>query len=270
VTGLSRPHEIEMRPEVVIKRYGSWRSGEAEREWSALELLSEHAPDLAPKPLEATLVGERPAVTMSRLGGVPLAAPLDAGRIAALAEAIITLQESIPRKALMELPRRAGHPAEFLEHVRAWCATRPGPDPDPLVRQAFVSAVDWLARVRLDDLVGAERPVFGTGDGNLSNYLWDGSRVRVIDFEHSGRSDHAFELAEVTEHISVGAARDDIRFAVLERVELPAAEERRFQNCRILHACYWLLSVLGDDPRHPRNPPGTLERQAARLLALLN
>ncbi|WP_281367907.1 hypothetical protein [Nonomuraea typhae] len=24
-------------------------------------------------------------------------------------------------------------------------------------------------------------PVFGTGDGNLANYLWDGTRVGVVD-----------------------------------------------------------------------------------------
>jgi Ser/Thr protein kinase RdoA (MazF antagonist) len=271
VTGRLGSHDIEMRSEMVIKRYRSWHRREPEREWSALTLLAEHAPGLAPMPLEATLDGEAPVVMMSRLDGVPLAAPLTAGQVAGLVEAIATFQEAIPRRVLMELPPRAGHTTEFLEQVRASGATRPRLGPDPLVRQAYASALDRLARLTPYDLVGADAvPVLGTGDGNLANYLWDGSRVRFIDFEHSGRSDRAFELAEVTEHISVGVARDDVLSAVLAHVGLTVAEKRHFRNCRLLHALYWLFAVLPDSPSRARNPPGTLERQAARLLTLLD
>lgn len=38
---------------------------------------------------------------------------------------------------------------------------------------------------------------------------------------------------------------------------------------RRLLALVWLFLLAFDDPDHPRNPPGTAERQAARLSRLL-
>jgi thiamine kinase-like enzyme len=63
------------------------------------------------------------------------------------------------------------------------------------VAKAFRAATDWVGRPRLDEVFAAELPpVFGSGDGNLANFLWDGSRVRVVDFEFSGRSEHLLAL----------------------------------------------------------------------------
>jgi hypothetical protein len=33
---------------------------------------------------------------------------------------------------------------------------------------------------------------------------------------------------------------------------------------------FWLMMLLPGSPAHQRNPPGTVERQAARLLLLLD
>jgi len=38
---------------------------------------------------------------------------------------------------------------------------------------------------------------------------------------------------------------------------------------RRLLATFWLLMLLPGSPSHRRNPPGTLQRQASRLLELL-
>jgi len=54
-------------------------------------------------------------------------------------------------------------------------------------------------------------PVLGRADGNLANFLWDGTRIRIADFEESGRSDTSFELAELAEAATrqdLGTARD--------------------------------------------------------------
>jgi thiamine kinase-like enzyme len=40
--------------------------------------------------------------------------------------------------------------------------------------------------------------VFGNADGNLANFLWDGARCRIVDFEDSGVSDPAYEAAHVS------------------------------------------------------------------------
>lgn len=270
VVDRSSTHMIEMHGDVVIKRFRSWDRGQPQREWSALTLLAEHAPGLAPTPLDADLMGDPPVVVMSRLDGVPLTAGAQAEQVLAMAGAVATIQEAIPRQVLADLPPRPGHPGEFLDGVRTACARRPSLGAAPSVARAFDAAVEWLNQPKLDDLAKAEQePVLGTGDGNLSNYLWDGERVQIIDFEYSGRSDRAFELAEITEHISAWADGSVDTSSVLSRFELTAAEAVRLRECRRLMAVYWLLALLPGSPGQARNPLGTLELQAERLVALL-
>jgi Ser/Thr protein kinase RdoA (MazF antagonist) len=112
-------------------------------------------------------------------------------------------------------------------------------------------------------------PVFGPGDGNLANYLWNGCRVQVVDFEDSGRSDRAFELAEITEHVGCWVERPLDVSGFLGRFDLSRAEAARLGECRRLLALVWLFLLASDDSENPRNPPGTAERQAGRLLDLL-
>jgi hypothetical protein len=50
---------------------------------------------------------------------------------------------------------------------------------------------------------------------------------------------------------------------------LTAAEQVRVREYRRLCALFWLMMLLPGRPGHDRNPPGTPERQAARLLLLL-
>ncbi|MCZ0970865.1 phosphotransferase [Streptomyces albulus] len=107
--------------------------------------------------------------------------------------------------------------------------------------------------------------MFGAGDGNAANYLWDGRRVRVVDFEESGRSDRAYELAEIVEHVSAWQPHPFDTAAFLGRFALTPAESARLRECRTLHALMWLCLLAADDPAHPRNPPGTAARQARRL-----
>jgi len=60
--------------------------------------------------------------------------------------------------------------------------------------------------------------VLGQGDGNLANFLWDGGQVRIVDFEDSGPSDRAFELAVLVEHLSAVAGRAPGHRAVSRQV----------------------------------------------------
>ncbi|MGW4802181.1 phosphotransferase, partial [Nonomuraea sp. NPDC004297] len=111
-----------------------------------------------------------------------------------------------------------------------------------VVAEAFRVATAWTERAALETtLAEPGQEVFGTGDGNVANYLWDGHQMRVIDFEYSGRSDRSFELAEVFEHVSVWHNDASGLSAVLDRVELDANETRKFMECRRLHAAYWLV-----------------------------
>jgi hypothetical protein len=50
---------------------------------------------------------------------------------------------------------------------------------------------------------------------------------------------------------------------------LTGAEQARVREFRRLAALFWLILLRPDAPSSSRNPPGTRQRQAGRLLALL-
>lgn len=276
---------IDRARRVVTKRFRSWDRGEADREWRALCLLAEYAPGLAAEPRRAWLDASPPAIEMSWLPGQPLGGgPLPAGQSGALALALDRLWGSVPATRHGGPGAPVPNPVVLTGMVRAWvrdAAPACGqPDVDPLAQQAYAAGAAWLGRGDLDRMLdlfrrketlrhaGAE-VVLGQGDANLANFLWDGKRVRLVDFEDSGPSDRAFELAVLAEHISVWL------YGVLD-VEpflggfgLAGAEAARLREYRRLSALYWLIKLRPGSPASRRNPPGTLGRQADRLLALL-
>ncbi|MBB5075738.1 phosphotransferase family protein [Nonomuraea endophytica] len=263
-------HAIELGPGVVVKRYRSVEHGQPEREWRALGLLDRYAPGLAPAPVSADLDGEPPSVVMSRVAGSPVDEAVQGVLADAVAEAVDRVQRSVPRAVLEKMPARAGDPGALLEQVRGWFAKgqEEGTAADGLhqvgadgLRQGVAGALHqagaWAGQQGLAErLARPGTPVFGTGDGNLANYLWDGRRIRLVDFEYAGRSDRAFELAEVLEHISVWRDDSNGMGAVLERLELTAEETARLTECRRLLALFWLLRTRAAAP-------------AERMLALL-
>ncbi|MDT0445702.1 phosphotransferase family protein [Streptomyces johnsoniae] len=263
-------HAVELRSDSVIKRFRRECRGKCEREWRALTLLAAYAPGLAPVPQRADLAAEEPVVVMSRVPGEPMRGePLDDQRLKALAAAASELYGAVPAEVLAEIPVRPGQQHQLVAQIRAW-APQARPRVSDEVGEAMDRGLDWLARSGMERASQSDVPmVFGPGDGNLANYLWDGTRVRIVDFEDSGLSDRPFELAEITEHVAswVGPPLDVEAF--LDLFDLAAAERVRLTECRRLLALVWLFLLSFDDPQHPRNRPGTAERQAARLSALL-
>jgi hypothetical protein len=72
------------------------------------------------------------------------------------------------------------------------------------------------------------------------------------------------------EHISAWSDAGLSADAFLVVFDLTAAEQVRVREYRRLAALFWLMMLLPDSPAQHRNPPGTLERQASRLLLLLD
>jgi aminoglycoside phosphotransferase (APT) family kinase protein len=263
-------HTVDLRSDSVIKRFRPEDSGKCEREWRALTLLSAHAPGLAPVPQSVDLAAEEPVVVMSRLPGEPLRGEsLSDQQLKALAAAVNEVHAAVPADVLAEVPVRPGRQHRLIARIRSWT-----PHLRPRISDAIGEAMDqgltWLARSGMEHVGRPDVPMaFGPGDGNLANYLWDGTRVRVVDFEDSGLSDRPFELAEITEHVAswVGPPLDVEAF--LDLFDLDSAERVRLLECRRLLALVWLFLLSFDAPRRPRNPPGTAERQAVRLSTLL-
>ncbi|GGO53174.1 hypothetical protein GCM10012287_39190 [Streptomyces daqingensis] len=267
-------HTIHLEPHRVTKRFrGPDGPAAARREWRALELLAGHAPGLAPAPLQAGLLPSAPVVAMSRLPGEPLRGqPLDERRLTALADAVRALHSAVPPEVLSRVPVRPGRPAELTSQVRSWASQRRA-HASAEVTSAADRGLRWLDGSAFADgtAEAGEHPpeVFGAGDGNLANYLWDGARVRIVDFEESGRSDRLFELAEITEHVGSWVEYPLDADSFLRRFALTGAEHARLCEYRRLLALVWLFLLSPDEQGEARNPSGTVERQAARLVALL-
>jgi hypothetical protein len=85
-----------------------------------------------------------------------------------------------------------------------------------------------------------------------------------VDVEDAAVSDPATELAILLEHLSARALDADgfgARFDV---------DPDRLRAARRLWAMFWLRLLLPGGPAERRNPPGTADAQARRLMALLD
>jgi len=282
-------HQVSVDParRVVVKRFVQADRGEADREWRALTLLADHAPGLAPEPIMADLAANPPVIEMSLLPGEPLGGrPLTAEQESALVRALGQLWQSVPVSRVIPLPGEAGNEAQLVSAVRQLAVQAQDVGDDPVVRAAQSAGLTWLAWAVTESGrlagqhsyadPGASRPgwpglsaVFGHGDANLANFLWDGERVRLVDFEDSGPSDRAFELAVLVEHLSAWSDSGLDAGVFARAFELSTAERSRLADCRRLAALFWLLRLEPGGDASERNPPGTLRRQAERLLTLL-
>ena len=57
--------------------------------------------------------------------------------------------------------------------------------------------------------------------------------------------------------------------ALLDALGYDDVRRERVRRHRCAFAIFWLLMLLPGHPAHHRNPPGSLERQAERVLGLL-
>jgi Ser/Thr protein kinase RdoA (MazF antagonist) len=263
-------HDVVLHAGTVTKTFRLRHGDEADREWSALALLERHAPGLAPTPLKRDTRDGSPVVVMSQLPGAPLGAePLTAAQTSGLARAIDRLHAAVPGDQLAALPVRRSGGAEMLDDLRAWVA-EPAPPRAVPVAEALSAATRWLHSAEAASLTGPPVDlVFTQSDGNLANVLWDGTTCRIVDFEDSGVSDRAYEVADLLEHVSASLRGVVDHDALTAALDLSDAQRHRLVTARRMFATFWLLMLLPGNPGHSRNPPGSLEHQAERVQTLL-
>ena len=235
-------HEVSIDPGsgIVVKRFRSSSRDEPVREWTALTLLAELAPGLAPVPVSADLRGDPPTLAMSWLPGEELGtAPITPAQARALADALQRLWRSVPA-AEREFPAAImPNPVSFARQVRTMVAAGPALGQDPVAARAYATAVAWLEHETPERHSSAgHRTVLGHGDPCLANFLCDDAgRVRLVDFEDSGPSDRAFELAILTEHISAWSDASLEASEFLPLFSLTPAEAARVHDFRCLAPC---------------------------------
>ena len=262
-------HGLTIGATEVRKEFVADHAWEAEREWACLTLLAEQAPGLAPRPLRRE-DGGTPVIVMERIPGEPLAPrPLTTAQTEALGASLRRLY-GVPAEVVREAgigPRRHGA-AEHAQVMREWLAADHdlGECLDPaLVGEAVDVARAFVASPPVPE------PVFtalGIADLNPANVLWDGRRVRLVDFEDGGLSDPAYELADHVEHLgSRLPGVYDVR-ALVDAVGLDAEARERLEAYRPLWAAFWLAMLLPGNGGWRRNPRGTTEGQALHFMAL--
>lgn len=265
-------HTVSRTSDGRVRKQYRPNPGEAPaREWRALQLLHEHAPGLAPEPLAADLEADPPYIVMSALPGTPLGGrPLSSPELRAISAALHEMHTCVPPAVLATIPAGTGWEAARAR-IRDRLAAQPRPSDDAVVALAYDEAGRWLSGSEADRILGADpgRVVLGRSDHNLTNFLRDGDRVRLVDFEYAGRSDRCAEIAELLEHISARCTPDATWRQLLDGLEWSRTELRRLLAIRRLLAAMWLQMLLPGQEAARRNPPGTLRQQALRALELL-
>jgi len=257
---ISVTHHLSTEQDVLVKRYASWDRGEHRREWTILSALHAAVPELVPQPVREGLDDDPPWLAMTVLPGSPLVGTFSGAQLDAL-ELALRRMWSVSADSLP--PRRFDPASAFAVLGERFAASA---RPAGVAGEAFDAAVSFLATTALHSDGGPATggpAIVGHGDSNLANYLWDGVRVRVVDFEDAGRSDVAYELATLVEHLSARAV-DAAAFCA--RFDVDAG---RLRAARALWAAFWLHLLLPGGPAARRNPPGALDAQARRLLDLL-
>ena len=262
-------HATEADAGVVVKRFQPGHHDGARREWSGLSLLRQHAPGLAPRPLRKDLSSNVAEIAMEKLNGQPLRGlKLSNIHLQALASAVGTLMHAPPPAVLGDLDLARSRPEHVLPRLHE--PLDPDIDLPEAVRSAVRASQEWATHTPLVDTSQDHQTVFGHGDSNLANYLYDGDRVQIVDFEDSGRSDRACELAEIVEHIAFWHEAGRNPTSLTSMFDLSGADQSRLLECRRMHASAWLRILINAQlSGRCRNQPGTLESLAERLLNLL-
>lgn len=254
-TEARQTHLLRRDGNLVTKTYREWNRDQHIREWDALNRISGDAPGLAPAPVSALLEARPPSITMTVVPGEPITGPWTDRQIRLLAEALRSLW-SVPSEGFIAIDM---HEAAYWRR-RASRAVGPLNDVE---QEAYEVAAEWIAHPDLDLLLDGRQPrILGHGDPQPGNLLYDGSSIRLVDFEDAGVSDVCFELANFAEHLG---ARD----TGLDRVaDLIEHDENRYLQCRRLLASFWLFRLLPRPDGSRRVRTVTAAEQATRLLDL--
>ena len=228
-----------------------------EREWNALCLLRDAGAEFAPMPL----YHEPGAVLMSFVEGAGLGGTsLDPTQVSTLANQLERLY-SIPIPKSVPL---VSEPAAGVDRIRRLHSTITRDDP------AVALAGRWLATTEPDELSSLGMSVFGRGDPNLANCLWQPPTLTFVDWEFSGRTSRAFEVADLIEHIQSRVTSDATWDALVETFGLTRAERHSLVIARRLMSVYWLLLLQPGQPGAAINPAETRTAQSERVAALLD
>jgi hypothetical protein len=251
-----------------VKLYRVDDRNRAEREWGTLSALTALQLPEPPKPYGYDPDPSLPIVVMQFVAGAPLGdTPLTDRQLPALHDAYARLfqitPEALPHITLPAVSTDASHMRRRVEH--AYDALTTTNATGPVERQALDCWQTWITSSDPELLNALTPTVFGRGDPNLRNCLWDGRTLRLIDLEYAGWSDRAHELADLIEHPESRATPDTTWQNFIDRFGLPNLEHQRLHAARRLLALFW-TSRMWPSPQEAASPRFTAQVQRTATL----
>jgi aminoglycoside phosphotransferase (APT) family kinase protein len=250
---------------LVVKVFQTHEWDEPEHEWDALVALA--GSGIAPEPVHFD-AAEPAIVVMTRVPGSPLPADaLGVHHARQIGQCHRLVHRTVPQlqRPLSNSGVRAARTALMLDDSD----DSPGVDLSDVVRHAWKAAQVWIANADVEHLLSSGSPCFSRGDPNLSNYLWNDEGVVLIDWENSGDSDPALELADMAEHASTRSIGEEFWTELADATELTQTDRARVVEGRRLMSCFW-LALIERRQRQGLPTSVTLPDQAFRTLTALD
>lgn len=228
----------------------------AHREWQTLTLLARRGHPRTPCPVWCSHREDQPAIAMTFVAGAPLAGTcLNSEQLDALAAALVDLYSITPADVVEPVAQVVTPAPEMLRRVRDDCTTPTfGPARGPIAGPDRLQLLEfwqrWSSGPDPQTLLRAPTmQILGRGDPNLANLLWDGAELTLLDFEYSGWTDPAYELADLLEHPESRATPDPTWNAFVDRFHLDADARARHRAARRMFALFWLARRRSTDDR---------------------
>lgn len=255
---------------ICIKVYRLDARRRPDREWHALTLLAAHDVPSVPRPLWRDDDADSPAVGMTLVTGTALSDEAPDHHEAGLAGLIETWRHihAVQIDGPLADFVRIDSAAHYVERITdIWAKQLADHRSDPLTPRLQALLDHWSKSGDRQILAEPEPPTFSRGDANLLNWLHDSTtgKTACVDFEFSGTSDPAFDLADLVEHISARAFADNVWSEVVDALGGGDwAFTRRFHAAKRTCAMRW-LAVLWKQ-RHARSEEFKTQFERARRL----
>ena len=222
----------------------------ADREWLTLTVLAGRGHPRAPHPVWRSDRDDHPAIVMTLAAGTPLGgACLQPPQLDAVVAALSDLYSITPADVIDPVPEAATPATAMLQRLHdTWTALTA--TADPRQRQLVDLWQRWSSSPDPEVVhTPAPQQVLGRGDPSLANVLWDDTGLTLLDFEYSGWTDPAYELADLIEHPQSRGTPDHAWSVFVDRFELDSDARVRHRAARRMLALFWLARWRPDDDR---------------------
>ena len=227
-----------------IKLYRVDTRQRAGTEWHALTWLSSYGYDFAPRPFHHYADTSPPGVVMEFIDGTWLGEQrLSRTQLESLVEAHQQMYRITPDSSDARFRPATGNAGVMVRRVTTgeWGADPTGGD--ALAQEARALWQTWRKGDDPALLLEPAPQVFTRGDPNLANCSWSRQRLRIVDFEYSGWSDRAVDLADLVEHVQSRGTPDESWEWFVEQFRMSGSEQKRLLAARRLSALFWVMKM---------------------------